>query len=462
MPLRILIADDEQPARYGMKRALECEQYEIDEAADGQAALDAIRAGSFDLVYLDLAMPALSGKEVLRTLRDERIDGRVEVIVVTADDTIQTAVQCVQLGAADYINKPYEVEQIRAIARRSFRRVQLQQRVARLQQELDQRQAFGALVGVSRPMRDLFSQMERAARAPVDVLVQGETGTGKELIARQLHHLSERADGPFVAVNTAAMTETLIESELFGHVRGAFTGAQADRVGYFQQAAAGTLFLDEIGDMPLPAQAKILRALQERVICAVGSSEEIEIDVRVISATNQKLPEAIEQGLFRQDLYYRIKGVQLTVPPLRDRHEDIIVLANFFLEREATRGGGAVVELARAAIDAMLAHPWPGNVRELEHLMVSAIAMKEGDAIGVSDLGLESSSASDTPLINHETLLGLPLTEARSQLVAAFERQAIEAALRSNDNNVSAAARQLGIHRQSLQQKMAQLNIQRP
>jgi DNA-binding NtrC family response regulator len=399
---------------------------------------------------------------VLRELAAGQRDRDVEVVVVTANDAVSSAVECIQLGAANYINKPYEVEQVRALARAAAARAELQSRVENLQHELDHRQALGALIGISRPMRNLFSQIERAAGAPVDLLIQGETGTGKELIAREIHRRSDRAGGPFVAVNTAAITESLVESELFGHVRGSFTGAVEDRKGYFEQAHGGTLFLDEIGDMPLPAQTKILRALQQRVVLPVGSAREVGVDLRVISATHQDLPQAIDAGRFRQDLYYRIKGMQLTVPPLRTRREDIVLLANYFLERAAEQSGVAPPMLAARAVDVLLAHAWPGNVRELEHAITAAVAMNDAGEIKPADLGLQPGAAQQALDGPFAELANLPLTEAKNRLVKSFERWAVAEALEQNEFNVSAAARQLGIHRQSLQQKMAQFGIQRP
>jgi DNA-binding NtrC family response regulator len=467
MPLRILVADDERPARYGMVKALAHADYQITEAEDGRQALDAIRGGSFDLAFLDLTMPGLDGQSVLRELcASANANQPCEIVVVTADDRLQSAVECVRLGAADYLTKPYEVEQLRAVARRAARRAELERRVERLQTQLDEKQAFGALVGVSRPMRDLFSQMQRAAKAPVDVLIRGETGTGKELIARELHRLSGRP-GPFVAVNTAAIAESLAESELFGHVKGAFTGADAARKGVFEQAHSGTLFLDEIGDMPRATQTKILRALQERIVQPVGSNKPVAVDVRVVSATHQDLTKSVADGQFRQDLYYRVRGVELTVPPLRNRREDVVLLANYFLDRLAARSptGPPLPRLSADAVDAMLVHPWPGNVRELEQSVTAAAAMAGGDGgdIRAADLGLGAGNrpASAADGIDVPALLQLPLTEAKDRLVESFERRAIEAALDRHAGNVSAAARQLGIHRQSLQQKMAQQRIGR-
>ena len=454
-PLRILIADDESPARYAMRKALESAEYEIVEVENGQAAVEFLQDNSVDLVFLDLSMPVLDGRSTLEQLGS--LTQLTEIIVVTADDSVASAVECIRLGATDYITKPYEVEQVRAIARRACKRVSLEHRLHHLQLQLDEKQAFGALVGVSQPMRDLFFQMQRAARAPIDILIRGETGTGKELIAREIHRLSPRADGPFVAVNTAAIAESLAESELFGHVRGAFTGAEADRKGVFEQADGGTLFLDEIGDMPPPAQTKILRALQERTIQPVGSTKSIKVDVRVVTATHQDLEQAIADHGFRQDLYYRIKGVELHVPPLRRRREDIILLAKFFLDRISDKLPTSP-RFDTRAVDQMLAYAWPGNVRELEHAVSAAAAMATDGVIHAGDLPmLRTSEVTSTDAF--ADLLDLPLTEAKTKLVETFEEHAITRALNYHGGNVSAAARQLGIHRQSLQQKITQLGI---
>jgi DNA-binding NtrC family response regulator len=459
MTLRILLADDEKAARFALTRALQVFGFHIIEAANGNEALEFIWGSLPDLVFLDLNMPELDGQGVLRALTGQGPVG-CEIVVVTANDSVTAAVECMRLGAADYITKPYEVEQVRAIAQRCAQRLELERRVHELEDRLDHKQAFGALVGMSRPMQELFRQMQRVARAPVDVLIRGETGTGKELIAREIHRLSDRAAKPFVPVNTAAIAESLAESELFGHVKGAFTGADANRQGFFEQAQGGTLFLDEIADMPLPAQSKILRVLQERVIQPVGSSRNIVVDVRIITATHQDLGQAMAEGLFRQDLYYRIKGVELLVPPLRARHEDIMLLANYFLDR-LRRQVTEVPTLATDAIDRLLTYPWPGNVRELQHVLTAAATLSSGSEIHAADLRL---SASRPPAEAFDFLpwMNLPLTEAKEKLLEALERAMIQAALDRHAGNVSAAARQLGIHRQSLQQKMSQLEIRRP
>ena len=457
MTLKILIADDEQAARFGMARALAQPGFQIIEAADGPAALEAIRIRLPDLVFLDLNMPGLDGRGVLKELATNKPP--CEIVVVTANDTVQAAIECMKLGATDYITKPFEVEQLRAWARRCAGRLELERRVHDLQNQVDGKRAFGALVGMSRPMHDLFAQLERVAPAPVDILIRGETGTGKELIAKEIHRLSPRRSGPFVAVNTAAIAEALAESELFGHVRGAFTGAEANRQGFFEQAEGGTLFLDEIGDMPLPAQGKILRTLQERTIQPVGSSRTIAVDVRIIAATHQDLEAAIADGHFRQDLYYRIKGVELTVPPLRSRHEDIVLLAHFFLNQLMGKLP-RVPSLAADAVDRLLTYSWPGNVRELDHVVTAAAALMNTAELHAADLRLPAPGPA-SPSGDFSCWMNLPLTEGKEKLVIAFERARIESALEKNHGNISAAARELGIHRQSLQQKMAQHGITR-
>jgi DNA-binding NtrC family response regulator len=457
--LRILIADDEKPARFGMMKALASDDYQLAEAVDGPAALDALRSRQADLAFLDLNMPGLDGRAVLAELGVAARD--TEIIVVTANDSVTTAVECIRLGAADYLTKPFEIARLRAIARRAAERLALQRRVIDLQAELNDERACGALVGISRPMRELFRQMTRAARAPIDVLIRGETGTGKELIARELHRLSDRAAGPFVAVNTAAIAESLAESELFGHVPGAFTGAVAERRGVFEQANGGTLFLDEIGDMPLAAQTKILRALENRTIQPVGSARSVAVDVRVVSATHQDLEQAIASGQFRQDLYYRIRGVELWAPPLRSRPEDILLLANFFLERTAERSGAAPLRLSAEAVEQLLRFVWPGNVRQLQQVLAAAAVLADGKELSARELNLPGKLVVASPEQDFAAWKGLPLSEAKVALVEAFERSMICAALEEHQDNVSAAARQLGIHRQSLQQKMAQLGLRR-
>lgn len=457
MFLKILIVDDEPAARFGMRRALKRLDCEIQEASDGKSALQIIKESPPHLVFLDLDMPVMDGLELLKALPTTD-KTEFEIIVVTADDGVQAAVSCIQNGAADYITKPFEIEQLRAIAQRNMARLSMQIQLDDLKNQLKSESACGSLVGISPPMQQLFHLLKRAAKAPLDILIHGETGTGKELIAREIHRLSHRSKQDFIAVNTAAISESLAESQLFGHRKGAFTGADRAHQGVFEQANGGTLFLDEIGDMPLALQAKVLRALQERQIQPLGSSEYISVDVRIISATHQDLHNAINEKQFREDLYYRIRGIELTAPPLRKRREDILLLARYFLR---SLDQSPILELSDEATTVLLNYHWPGNVRELQQIIIAAGAMAENSTIGPQDLNLPSNSKATADSI-FESLHGLPLSEAKSRVVTWFEKEAIHSALAQTQGNVSAAARQLGIHRQSLQQKMQQLGIDRP
>jgi DNA-binding NtrC family response regulator len=446
----ILVVDDEAPARYAMAKMLRADGRMIVEACDGELAILAIDQHTPDLVFLDLTMPKMDGLAVLGELAQRQGFAMPEIIVITANDTLKNAVECVRLGATDFLAKPYDVDHIRSIASRSEKRVRLQQQVSSLQDEMEASGARSSLIGGSRVMKKLNQQIARAAKAKLPVLIRGESGTGKELVARELHARGDRKGGPFVAVNTAAISASWIESELFGHVKGAFTGADRPREGVFRQSDGGTLFLDEIGDMPAAVQTRLLRVLQESVVQPVGSEELVKVDVRVLSATHQDLEVAIEEKLFRQDLYYRLRGIELVIPPLRQRQEDILLLAQTFIDEQC--------RFDRSAVAAMVDHPWPGNVRELKQRVESASAMCDSSVITAVDLGLVASGGNDSPLA-FENYLELPLTEGRDRLVEDFEKLAIERALCDTDRNVSAAARKLGIHRQSLQQKITKLGI---
>lgn len=448
--MKLLIVDDEHAARYGMAKALRADGRMIFEADNGNDAIAVMRDQAPDLMLLDLNMPQRDGLSVLTELQTLNLPSRPEIIVITASDTVETAVECIRRGASDFLSKPYDVDHLRSIVRRSEDRVQLQEKVAHLQLQLASESGLGLLRGISRPMLKLFGQIKRASMSTLPVLIRGESGTGKELVARELHSRSDRASGCFIAVNTAAIAESLVESELFGHVKGAFTGADRAREGVFRQADGGTLFLDEIGDMPAAVQTRLLRVLQENVVQPVGSEDLIAVDVRVISATHQNLEEAIVEKHFRQDLYYRLRGIELAIPPLRSRQEDILLLANEFM--------GSDHVFSNDTIHCLLQHSWPGNVRELRQRVLSAVAMSESERILPGDLGLAVQKLIESA-DNFDRYLDIPLTEARNLLLEDFDRVAIERALKQDDGNISAAARKLGIHRQSLQQKMRSLGI---
>ncbi len=450
--MKILIADDEQPARFGMSRALRAEGRTILEAENGQQAFDSIVTDPPDLVLLDLNMPVLGGLRVLKRLQEAGVKPLPEIIVVTANDSVPLAVECIRAGAADFLTKPYDIDHLRSITRRTEERVRLQNQLRDLREELAESSVrFGSLLGVSPPMRKLFGQIQRAAGSDLPVLIRGESGTGKELIARELHQRSRRSAGPFVAVNTAAISSSLIESELFGHIKGAFTGADRAREGVFRKADGGTLFLDEIGDMPASVQTRLLRVLQEGIVQPVGSEDEVRVDVRIVSATHQDLETAMTQKTFRQDLYFRLRGIELSVSPLRDRREDIVLLAQSFLPADRS--------LRDDAIQAMMAHLWPGNVRELQQVVSAAAVLSDNQRISATDLRLRTTEADENSSPGFSAYASLPLTEGRNRLVEDFERFAISSALEAESGNVSAAARRLGIHRQNLQQKMKQLGM---
>ena len=448
--MRILVVEDESAARYALAKALRGAEREILEADDGETAISMVIELSPDLVFLDLNMPKKDGLTVLLELAQRQHFVMPEIIVVTANDSIHSAVECIRRGATDFLTKPYDVDHVRSIANRTEKRVRLEQLVTTLENDLRSGQPAGAILGSSRAIRTLLAQIDRAAKVTLPVLIRGESGTGKELVARELHARSNRSRGPFVAVNTAAISASLIESELFGHVKGAFTGAERLRDGVFRQADGGTLFLDEIGDMPAPVQTRLLRVLQEGVVQPVGTEQNIAVDVRVLSATHQDLETAIAEKTFRQDLYYRLRGIELLLPTLRSRQEDILLLANRFL------GDGKTFD--RSAIKSMIEHHWPGNVRELKQRVESAAAMASSDKITSLDLGL-SSMVANSDAAPFQAYLDLPLTEGRDRVVEDFERSSIENALSAEAGNVSAAARRLGVHRQSLQQKIAKLGI---
>lgn len=450
--MKILVADDEQPARFGMSRALRAEGRTILEAENGQQALDCIVTDHPDLVLLDLNMPVLGGLQLLKRLQEASVQPLPEIIVVTANDSVQLAVECIRTGAADFLTKPYDIDHLRSIVRRTEERVRLQNQLQDLREEVAASSIrFGSLLGVSPPMRKLFGMIQRAAGADLPVLIRGESGTGKELIARELHQRSRRSAGPFVAVNTAAISSSLIESELFGHIRGAFTGADRAREGVFRKAHGGTLFLDEIGDMPASVQTRLLRVLQEGVVQPVGSEDEVRVDVRIISATHQDLESAMNEKTFRQDLYFRLRGIELPVAPLRERREDIVLLAQSFLPQDRW--------LRDDAVQAMMAYLWPGNVRELQQAVSAAVVLSDSERISATELGLHGNGTQQELSSAFASYALLPLTEGRNRLIEDFERFAITNALEAEFGNVSAAARRLGVHRQNLQQKMKQLGM---
>ena len=455
----ILIVDDEPAARYGMRRALEG-KYKVAEADSAAAARALLAAEPSDLILLDLVMPGEDGLTFLRWMRANDIE--TPVLVVSALDSAKTAVDALQSGAADYIVKGYDIEELRTRVANILQLAELGAENTRLRRELVADGQFGRMLGSSAPMRRVFEMAERVAATDATVLVLGESGTGKDLLAQEIHDRSPRAGKAFVAVNCAALPENLIESELFGFERGAFTGAAQQRKGKFEIASGGTIFLDEIGDMNPVTQAKVLRVLENRKIERLGGSQSIDVDVRVISATHRDLSAEIAAGKFREDLYYRLRVVTLELPALREHKEDIPALVDAFLAQFGARHSRKV-KINRAALDLLSAYDWPGNVRELRNAVERSLVLCRGDEITVADLP-EEIREGHRPLTpagteSESAFLGeSDFREAKRQFEIVYLKRKLE----EHRWNVSKTAAVVGLHRQSLQEKLRELGIQRP
>ncbi|MBI1921762.1 MAG: sigma-54-dependent Fis family transcriptional regulator [Geobacter sp.] len=448
MAQRILIIDDDASLRRVLEYNLEEERYEVFTAASGEEGMRLFEEQQPGLVITDLKMPGMSGFDVLRQIKEGSPD--TLVIVITAFGAVETAVEAMRAGAYDYITKPFNREALKLTVRKALAFTGLSSENRRLKEELAERFDFRNIVGMSDKMQRVFDVVRRVADTEATVLITGESGTGKELVAKALHSLSSRHNGPFVPINCAAIPRELLESELFGHVKGAFTGAVKDRAGKFQLADGGTLFLDEVGDLPVDLQAKLLRALQEREVSPVGGEAPRKIDVRVLAATNAELDQAIEDGKFREDLYYRLAVIPIHLPPLRERREDISLLVRHF----AGRHGGAQVRFDDRSLQILREYSWPGNVRELENTVERLLILRRGDTIEPEDLpaqiGRRRAVAAGTKVLN------LP-DEGYS--LEELEREAVLEALERTGWNQTAAARFLRIPRHTLLYRMEKYHI---
>src|SRR5260370_1134630 len=455
---RILIVDDEPAARYGLRRALES-RYRVAEADSAEAAREVLTRERPELVLLDVVLPGQSGIEFLRWMREQ--GSETPVLMVSALDTAKTAVEALQLGAADYLVKGFELEELRQRVATLLKLASLEKENESLRRRLTTEGQFGPMIGRTAEMRRAFEMAERVAATDSTVLILGESGTGKDLLAQEIHARSPRAGKPFVAVNCAALPETLIESELFGYERGAFTGAAQQKKGKFELASGGTLFLDEIGDMNPVTQAKVLRALENRTIERLGGTQAIPVDVRVISATHRNLPAEIRAGKFREDLFYRLRVVTIELPPLRSHKGDVSILADAFLKMHGARLN-RVARLNKEALAALDAYDWPGNVRELKNALERSVVMCRGEEILPSDLPNEV--ASGQPLTSKENANGDAGMSERDfrEAKRKFEIAWISKELASHRWNVSRTAATIGLHRQSLQEKLRELGIRRP
>ena len=447
---RILVVDDEEDLRLGLAETLQGEGHQVETAGDGWRALEQAKARHFDLVLVDLKMPGPDGMIVLDQLK--QLSPETLVVMITGHATVESAVAAMRLGAYDYLSKPFKLDQVRLVVRRAVEQKRLADENRRLRQEVEHYQRFEQIVGKSSCMQELFRAIEKAAPTNSTVLVCGETGTGKDLVARALHQRSPRAKGPLVSISCGAIPEALLESELFGHAKGAFTGAHADRKGVFESAEGGTLFLDEIGDLPLPMQVKLLRALQEREIQRLGETRTRKVDVRLVAATHRDLRQEMQQGRFREDLYYRLDVISVVVPPLRQRREDIPLLVEHFLRKYNPEMGKALRGASPEALALLMRYNWPGNVRELQNAIERAVILQDGSQLQPEDFPLGRTGQAPAT------------TEPTGELVSLeeLERRHILWVLRQTDNHQSRAAQILGIGRRTLYRKLREYGLDLP
>jgi DNA-binding NtrC family response regulator len=445
--MNILIVDDEQTVRETCVVVAQQCGMKTFEAPSAEAALEILQASAIDILLTDLKLPQSSGVQLLKLVHD--LHPQVATIVLTQYGTIESALEVTRLGAIDYVTKPFRIEELRTRLERVAHAVELQQENRLLREQLRTRPGFGGLIGVSARMQSVYKTIEKVCRHDYSVLILGESGTGKELVARSIHFLGPRKDRPFIPVDCSALAPTLIESELFGYVKGAFTGAFQAKQGLLEAAHGGTLFLDEIGNMPVDMQAKLLRAIQEREVKPVGSTERRQINVRVIAATNRDLDAGIQAGTFRQDLYFRLNVVQIKLPPLRERKGDIPLLVTAMLEKFSETHGG-LRQISEDAMRHLMAYEWPGNVRELENAIERAVALGSGPILAVSDL--------PSNLHHHSA----DLIPEKDGLVALeeLERRAIARTLRETNGDKLSASRILGIGKTTLYRKLKQYNLE--
>ncbi len=443
---RILVVDDEPGMREFLELMLIKEGYEVTTAASGEDAVMLVRNSDFDLAIVDIQMPGINGIEVLKVVKECSPD--TTVLMITAFASHETAIEAMKLGAYDYITKPFKIDEIKLVINKALERKKLVSENIRLKKEIESKYGMGDIIGKSKAIQEVFSLISKVAELNVNVLITGESGTGKELVAHAIHERSNRKQGAFVPVNCAAIPENLIESELFGYRKGAFTGAVSNKKGLFEEADKGTIFLDEIGDLPLHLQVKLLRVLEEKTVRPLGGTEPIKIDVRVISATNKNLESEVRAGRFREDLYYRLNVIKIHIPPLRERKEDISSLAIHFVNKYAREMGKDIKGISPEAIAALEKYDFPGNVRELENIIARCVALETEEMIRVETLpDLNISSELDI-------LGGVVLSSNLDSVIDSVERKMIKKALEKAGGNKSEAAKILGITLRSLRYRL--------
>ncbi|MGI9534031.1 MAG: sigma-54-dependent transcriptional regulator [Thermodesulfobacteriota bacterium] len=448
----LLVVDDEPGMREFLEIMLRKEEYNVKVASNGEEAIDLIQKEQFDLAIVDIQMPGINGIEVLKSTRE--IHPNTTIIMITAFASHESAIEAMKLGAYDYITKPFKIDEIKLVISKALDKKNLEQENTRLKKELESKYGFENIIGTSGVIKQIFALIKRVSELKVNVLITGESGTGKELVARAIHYSGNRSEGPFIPVNCGAIPETLIESEFFGHAKGAFTGATRDKKGLFEDASGGTLFLDEIGDLPLHLQVKLLRVLEEKKVRPLGKTESVDIDVRVVSATNKKLEQQIMEGNFREDLFYRLNVIKISLPSLRERREDIPALSMHFVDKYASEMGKNIKGISNEALEELEKYHYPGNIRELENVIARCVALESGDVIkkeSLPNLATDSEYIDLTDTIN--------ASDSIDSVLGDVEKQIIENALKSSQGNKTETAKMLGITLRSLRYRLAKHRI---
>ncbi|OGV96838.1 MAG: hypothetical protein A3I04_07235 [Nitrospinae bacterium RIFCSPLOWO2_02_FULL_39_110] len=459
----ILVVDDEESLRWVLKKGLGKRGYNVHTAENGKTALSFLSKNEYLLIFLDIFLPDINGLKLLEDIKKEREN--IVVVIMTAQGTMKSTIEAMQKGAYDYITKPFDMEEIYLLIDRIENLKRLEKRVCTLEEELKIKYDAGEIIGKSQKMKEVFKMIGRAASSDATVFITGESGTGKELVARALYMSSKRSKGPFVAVNCAAIPKELIESELFGYEKGAFTGAAELREGKFELADGGTLFLDEIGDMDISLQAKLLRVIQEREFYRIGGRIPIKVDVRIITATNQDIDNAIREKRFREDLYHRLNVITIFLPPLRERREDIPILAKYFLKRFSNELNSNVKNITDDAIDILKSHEWKGNVRELENIIKRAVVISSSDSIISehlpfnADLKLKAAAKSNTDFILAKVQDTIGKGNLYNEIIREVEKELLGVILKKTEWNQLKAAEILGINRNTLSRKIKELGI---
>ncbi|MDZ7659070.1 sigma-54 dependent transcriptional regulator [Fodinibius sp.] len=446
----ILIADDEDSIRESLTIVLEDEGYNCTAVKDGSEAIDAIDKASYDIIVTDLKMPKANGIEVLEYALKHSSD--TLTIIITAHGTIETAIQALRKGAADYILKPLEFDEVLIRIKNLLEQKSLAQENKYLREQIDKEYNFNHIIGESSAMKKVYKMVERVSQATSNVLITGQSGTGKELVARAIHSNSDRSNKPFLAINCGAIPENLVESELFGHKKGSFTGANADKDGVFVAAHGGTVFLDEVAEIPLNLQVNLLRVIQEREVKPVGSNQMVSFDTRIIAATNKDIQKEVEEGNFRDDLYYRLNVVEISLPLLEQRREDIPLLAHHFLQKYNKELKRNLKGITSEAMGAMMAYQWKGQVRELENVIERAVLLSDGDFLTLEDLPASFKESSDSEDFQMDS-------DKLDEAIQVFEKHHIQSVLKRTDGNKSEAARLLGIDPSTLYRKMERLGV---